>query len=151
MAAIYLLTPTSQNVQLILSDFQPSATATAAGASAKSASSTGKLSSKKSGSSSSKDVTQSAAAGPKYASAYLHFVDGEESNCFERLACLSWKRVTEDTARPALAPGIDDRLVERLTNVLPDGYLLALKELYTNFHREQAQPCSWLGLVADNG
>lgn len=37
-------------------------------------------------------------------------------------------------AHAGLLSGINDALVERLTSALPDNYLQALRELYTNFH-----------------
>lgn len=62
LAAIYLLMPTSQNVGLVLSDFRGAAAAAQPPA---------KSSKKKD----SAPVPQP--EGPKYASAYLHFVDGQ--------------------------------------------------------------------------
>lgn len=74
LAAIYLLTPTSQNVHLVLSDFQPGQQQQPASNSKTSGGISGGGSSKKN-----KEVGSSAQQlqGPKYASAYLHFVDGE--------------------------------------------------------------------------
>ncbi|ORY80259.1 Sec1-like protein, partial [Leucosporidium creatinivorum] len=95
LAAIYLLMPTSQNVELVLRDH----------GSATPAASSSRLSKKKDS-----GPPPAQAEGPKYASAYLNFIDG-----------------------------ISDGLVERLTAGLPDNYLQALKELYTNFHALEAR------------
>ncbi|KAK4057754.1 RHO1 GDP-GTP exchange protein 2 [Microbotryomycetes sp. JL221] len=110
LAAIYLLMPTSHNVQLILEDFRGRDLAASTNAAHPSAASgLSKLTNKKKDGSSA-TVATSSAGDPRYASAYLHFVDG-----------------------------IDDRLVEKLTSVLPDNYLQALKELYTNFQDRNAR------------
>ncbi|KAM0793647.1 hypothetical protein ACM66B_001078 [Microbotryomycetes sp. NB124-2] len=112
LAAIYLLMPTSHNIELVLKDFAGDAASnTNTSPSSGAGSSLSRLSHKK------KDSTPPAASssqtGPRYASAFLHFVDG-----------------------------IDDRLVERLTSTLPDHYLQALKELYTNFHAIESRAFS---------
>ncbi|POY70532.1 hypothetical protein BMF94_6446 [Rhodotorula taiwanensis] len=88
LAAVYLLMPTSLNVDLILRDYAPS----------RQQEPTGKSSKK-----------QAAQAGPqdppKYAAAYVSFMEG-----------------------------INDALVGRLTDGLPESYLQGLKELYINCH-----------------
>ncbi|KAK4701832.1 hypothetical protein P7C70_g4396, partial [Phenoliferia sp. Uapishka_3] len=94
LPCIYLLMPTSQNVELVLRDYAP-APAQPPGRNVKKDKHTPPPSA----------IVQK----PKYAAAHLHFVDG-----------------------------IDDRLVTKLTNGLPDNYLAALTELYTNFHGEPA-------------
>lgn len=113
LAAIYLLMPTSQNVELVLRDH----------GSATPAASSSRLSKKKDS-----GPPPAQAEGPKYASAYLNFIDGELEP-----SLLTRKRGRQLT-RVAGLPGISDGLVERLTAGLPDNYLQALKELYTNFH-----------------
>ncbi|KAK4046376.1 syntaxin binding protein 1 [Microbotryomycetes sp. JL201] len=78
LAAIYLLMPTSHNVELVLKDFAGDNSTSPAQPST--ASSLSRLSHKK------KDPTPPAnattQAGPRYASAFLHFVDAIESRAF---------------------------------------------------------------------
>ncbi|GAA5889143.1 hypothetical protein JCM5296_007177 [Sporobolomyces johnsonii] len=86
LAAVYLLMPTSQNVELVLRDYNPAPPA-------------------QSGKSSKKNAGAQQPEPPKYAAAYINFMDG-----------------------------INDALVGRLTDGLPEHYLQGLKELYINFH-----------------
>ncbi|GAA6041593.1 hypothetical protein JCM8097_007759 [Rhodosporidiobolus ruineniae] len=85
LAAVYLLMPTTQNVDLILRDYSPSPPQPQ-----------GKSKSK---------APQAPTEPPKYAAAYINFLDG-----------------------------INDALVGKLTDGLPEDYLQGLKELYINFH-----------------
>ncbi|GAA5858275.1 hypothetical protein JCM8547_004630 [Rhodosporidiobolus lusitaniae] len=85
LAAVYLLMPTTQNVDLILRDYNPAPPV-------------------QQGKSKSKQPQQQVEP-PKYAAAYVNFLDG-----------------------------INDALVGKLTDGLPDNYLQGLKELYVNFH-----------------
>lgn len=88
LAAVYLLMPTSLNVDLILRDYAPSAQPEPTGKSSK------------------KQVApQAPQEPPKYAAAYVNFMEG-----------------------------INDALVGKLTDGLPENYLQGLKELYINFH-----------------
>lgn len=116
LAAIYLLMPTSQNVELVLRDHSTTPAA----------SSSSRPSKKKDS-----GPPPPAGDGPKYASAYIHFVDGEPARLKRR------GRSRELTVGRA---GINDNLVERLTSGLPDNYLQALRELYTNFHGKLVPP-----------
>ncbi|GAA6059866.1 hypothetical protein JCM10212_007071 [Sporobolomyces blumeae] len=86
LAAVYLLMPTTQNVELVLRDYN-STPPPAAGKASKKSQPTGPP------------------EPPKYAAAYINFMDG-----------------------------INDALIGRLTDGLPEQYLQGLKELYINFH-----------------
>ncbi|GAA5891833.1 hypothetical protein JCM8208_002906 [Rhodotorula glutinis] len=85
LAAVYLLMPTTQNVDLVLRDHNP----TPPPAPGKS----------------SKKQPPGPQEPPRYAAAYVNFMEG-----------------------------INDALVGRLTDSLPEEYLQGLKELYINFH-----------------
>ncbi|GAA5827126.1 hypothetical protein JCM11251_001128 [Rhodosporidiobolus azoricus] len=85
LAAVYLLMPTTQNVDLVLRDYSPGPPAPQ-----------GKSKSK---------ALPPPQEPPKYAAAYINFLDG-----------------------------INDALVGKLTDGLPENYLQGLKELYINFH-----------------
>ncbi|GAA6011838.1 hypothetical protein JCM11491_000767 [Sporobolomyces phaffii] len=86
LAAIYLLMPTTQNVELVLRDHNPNPLP-------------------QSGKSSKKNAPAAPQEPPKYAAAYINFMDG-----------------------------INDALIGTLTDGLPEQYLQGLKELYINFH-----------------
>ncbi|GAA6018634.1 hypothetical protein JCM10207_008988 [Rhodosporidiobolus poonsookiae] len=85
LAAVYLLMPTTQNVDLILRDHNPAPPPPQ-----------GKSKSK---------TPLPPPEPPKYGAAYINFLDG-----------------------------INDALVGKLTDGLPENYLQGLKELYINFH-----------------
>ncbi|BGP12280.1 hypothetical protein JCM10213_000024 [Rhodosporidiobolus nylandii] len=85
LAAVYLLMPTTQNVDLVLRDHNPTPPPPQ-----------GKSKSK---------APQQPPEPPKYGAAYINFLDG-----------------------------INDALVGKLTDGLPEQYLQGLKELYINFH-----------------
>ncbi|SCV68091.1 BQ2448_212 [Microbotryum intermedium] len=115
LAAIYLVMPTDQNVDLIVRDFAPH--------SSPNSNSARRSSKKREPAHGSGQVEP-----PRYASAYLQFLEG-----------------------------IDDRLVGRLTSELPHTYLLALKELYLNLHALESRvfslksPHAFLSLYSPPG
>ncbi|BGP44379.1 syntaxin binding protein 1 [Rhodotorula kratochvilovae] len=86
LAAVYLLMPTTQNVDLVLRDYDPTPPPAQ-------------------GKSSKKQQHGAPQEPPKYGAAYVNFMEG-----------------------------INDALVGKLTDGLPDNYLQGLKELYINFH-----------------
>lgn len=104
LAAVYLLMPTTQNVDLVLRDYNPSPTPAQSKSSKKGA----------------PPPTQEP---PKYAAAYVNFMEG----AFRSLL-LGGHGTDEGMA------GINDALVGKLTDGLPENYLQGLKELYINFH-----------------
>ncbi|KDE02370.1 hypothetical protein MVLG_07072 [Microbotryum lychnidis-dioicae p1A1 Lamole] len=115
LAAIYLVMPTAQNVDLILRDFAPH-------------SSPNSTSAQRSSKKREPAHLNAQAEPPRYASAYLQFLEG-----------------------------IDDQLVGRLTSELPHTYLLALKELYLNLHALESRvfslksPHAFLSLFSPPG
>lgn len=117
LAAVYLLMPTSLNVDLILRDYAPSAQPEPTGKSLKR-----------------QVAPQSPQEPPKYAAAYVNFMEGEAVPC---------SRAQGDKSRDsqlAYPVGINDALVGRLTDGLPENYLQGLKELYINFHGPSPLP-----------
>ncbi|GAA5975062.1 hypothetical protein JCM11641_000015 [Rhodosporidiobolus odoratus] len=85
LAAVYLLMPTTQNVDLVLRDYAPTPPVQQSKSRSK--------------------APQQPPEPPKYGAAYINFLDG-----------------------------INDGLVGKLTEGLPEDYLQGLKELYINFH-----------------
>lgn len=118
LEAVYLLMPTSENVELVLRDFNPNPTPV------------------QSKSRKTKDVVPAQAAeGPKYGGAHLHFIDGQsEAGAGCESALVVWGAEALTVAGFVRRAGINDDLVGRITAGLPSSYLLALTELYINFH-----------------
>lgn len=106
LAAVYLLMPTTQNVELVLRDHSPSPPPAQ-------------------GKTSKKQPQPAVQEPPKYAAAYVNFMEGE--SCSFQPRC-----PTAEAERSGA--GVSDALVGRLTDGLPDNYLQGLKELYINFH-----------------
>lgn len=138
LQAIYLLLPTAENVDLVLRDHSPPINA-AGGGSASTPTKQKKnsiLSSNNNSSSSSRNRGP-----PKYSAAHVHFIDGTFSlSCYHwgghrsSLADLTAKLRMQITSL-SVCSGLPDELAQKLTSSLPSQYLLALTELFVNFHR----------------
>lgn len=106
--------PTSVNVDLILRDYAPSAQPDQSGKNSKK-----------------HTAVQIPQEPPKYAAAYVNFMEGT-SEPFRTLVgdILRGRNLTPVPS----SSGINDALVGRLTDGLAENYLQGLKELYINFH-----------------